>query len=123
MALYVCRRRTAGLAVGLGASRCDRTCALEAERNGRPDVADLAAVRDAFFEWHAPQNDSEFPVHAGFHLRPLGGNGVRPCRGDGACGSGGGGRGPLPPPPLPGGPAWFFFHNFLCPWRAPAPRK
>src|SRR5258708_37320151 len=76
---------------GVGWTRRTGAAALAAKRRSRSLLEDLASIRDTFFEWNAPQNDSEFLVHAGFHLRPLGGNGVRSCRGDGACGSGGGG--------------------------------
>src|SRR5258708_14002124 len=55
-------------------------------------LAYLETVRDSFFERDAPQNDSEFLVHDGFHLWPLGRNGLRSCCGDGACGSGRAGR-------------------------------
>jgi len=50
-------------------------------------VADLAAVRDAFFQNVAAQNDLEFTVHAGFHQWIVGGNGLRARGGDGAGGS------------------------------------
>src|SRR5258708_35676104 len=89
MAHYVFCWGVARGAAGVGSSRRTRAAALAAKRRSRSLLADLASIRDPFFERNAPQNDSEFLVHAGFHLRLLGGNGVRSCRGDGACGSGG----------------------------------
>src|SRR5258708_15320498 len=123
MAHYVFCWGVARAAAGVGSSRRNRAAALAAKRRSRSLLADLASIRDTFFERNAPQNDSEFLVHAGFHLRPLGGNGVRSCRGDGACGSGG-------PSGPPGGATRFardhvsfLRHDFGLPGHAVAPRK
>src|SRR6266481_8393205 len=92
MALYVCHRRTAGPPACLGASWRHRARLLAEKGKTRPNVADLAAIRETFLQGLAPQNNPEFFVHAGFDLRPLGRNGVRSGGGYGACGSGGEGR-------------------------------
>src|ERR1700730_1718435 len=89
MALYVCHRRTAGPSACLGASWRHRARLLAEKGKTRPNVADLAAIRETFLQGLAPQNDSEFLVYASFDLWPLGRNGVRSGGGDGACGSGG----------------------------------
>src|ERR1700731_2747675 len=92
MALYVCHRRTAGPSACLGASWRHRTHLLAAKGKTRPNVADLAAIRETFLQGLAPQNNPKFFVHAGFDLRPVGRNGIRSRCGDGACGSGREGR-------------------------------
>src|SRR5437870_952718 len=79
----------AGASAGVGSSWRNRAAALAAKRRSDSLLADLAAIRDAFFQRNAPPNNSEFLVHAGFHLRPVGRNGVRSRRGDCACGNGG----------------------------------
>src|SRR6266568_2439542 len=88
VALHVCRRRTAGPVASLGAPRRDRACVLEAERRRRSNVADMATVCHTFFGRTAPQDDSEFFVHACLHLRSLGRNSVRSRGSDGAGRSG-----------------------------------
>src|SRR5260370_3973900 len=48
-------------------------------------MADLATVRGSFFQCDAPQNNSQFLVHAGLDLRALGWNRVRSCCSHRAC--------------------------------------
>ena len=84
LARDVCRWRAAGATPGLGTSRRDRACVLEAERRRRSNVENLAAIRESLFERSAPENDPQLSLHAGFHLRPLGRNGLRSRRSHGA---------------------------------------
>src|SRR5437879_1914318 len=85
LARDVCRWRAAGATPGLGTSRRDRACVLEAERRRRSNVENLAAIRESLFERSAPENDPQLSLHAGFHLRPLGRNGLRSRRSHRAC--------------------------------------
>src|SRR6266571_9263133 len=89
MALHVCDWWVARPLAGLGATRGDGTGTLETKGRSRASLANLAAVCGTFFECAAAQNDSEFVVHVGVDLRPLGRNRVRSGCGDGAGGSDG----------------------------------
>ena len=122
MALDVCCRRSfpPSCSPGCGTASPNRSAGRRRKRRER--MADLAAVRDAFFSHTPPSHHFKHVVYAGFDLRPLGRN--RLCSNCSDVTRGGGGaRGRTRRNLLPARPCSLPSPRFLDASRCPGSRN